>query len=178
MVGLFVQGLTLAFFFTLLADLRYVGAFGRMVCRAPGRAWRLTLVLGTEVLFSTNSGMFHTLILWGFWSVGLWLYLADVSWRTILGAGAIALVLLPSLQGAKGALRREIWTDGGASRSTLDNAGIWLSSLGEHAVRTLTGNLDADSVNEMIVRYNQGWIVRQGHATRAAVRAVYARRDY
>jgi hypothetical protein len=158
-----IQGTSFSFLFVLLASLRYVGVLGRMVYHAPGWAWRLTLVMAAEIVASTNTGGFHELLLWVAWSGALWIYLHTPSWRTILVCGATALLLMPSLHAAKWALRDHLWghTYGlnAKSNSSLGRVSFWLSSLAGNFRDAAAGNLDADATGDMIVRYNQGWIV-------------------
>ena len=64
----FVSGTNYGFVFVLLASLRFVGVFGRMLLQWPGWGWRLALLALLELVFSTNQSSFHGIILFGFWT--------------------------------------------------------------------------------------------------------------
>lgn len=152
---------SLSFVFILLGNLRYLGAFGRMLCKGPGWGWRLGVVFSAEMLFATGGGMFGNLIMWALWAFALWVYLFTPQWWKLIVAFAIALVLLPSLHESKWELRKKIWgkEESKVEEDTMDKTGIWLSSLGSGLQKTITGNLDDEFVGDAVARYNQGWII-------------------
>ena len=158
------QGTSLAFLFILLACLRYVGVYGRMICRGTGWTWRLAVVLVGEMLYSATGGMFHNLLLWTAWSFALWSYLYRPAWSTILIAIVGGMLLLPPIQAAKLALREEIWDTSkhvidSDLRSSFKKSSFWLTVVGSQTRQMSAGHLDADLFSETVVRLNQGWIV-------------------
>lgn len=168
LVGRYTRETGLGFIFLLVANLRYLAVYGRMVCQRPGWGWRLALVMVAEVLFASSNAMFHGVILWGFWTFALWIFVFKPSWRIILTACAAALLLLPALQESKLELREQFGEEefegmvgNTDSRSSVDNATLWLSYMGESFKKTLTGNLDEEFIGGMLVRYNQGWIINR-----------------
>jgi hypothetical protein len=151
-----------AFVFLLLGNLRFVGVYGRMICRGPGWFWRLALVLAVEVLLAAESAMFHTLILWALWTFSIWIYTFKPSWRAVLLAGALSMLLIPALQESKWQLREVTWEDPDQQVSmgkTLSRTSLWLSFLYQSLGHTLHGALDEDFVSDTVMRYNQGWII-------------------
>ena len=156
---------SLAFVVQLVASLRYVGIFGRMVARAPGWHWRLALVLAVEVLFAVNEAMFHPLMLWGMWAFAVWLFAFRPNPRLIVVSVFVAGFFLPALQEAKwrlrGSLEDEISvaTTGNAVETTVGNSVDWLRYLGEGIIDTVTLRLSRDFISDTAARYNQGWIV-------------------
>ena len=159
------QGTSFGFVFILMANLRYVGVFGRMVLLAPGWGWRLALVVVVELVFSTGSGMFHGFILFGFWAFALGAYVFRISWRGLMAACFAALLLLPALQASKWELRDNTWSEGTEgnveTRSALEKTTFWSSYMLKNFKKTLTWDLDTDFLSGTVARYNQGWIVNR-----------------
>lgn len=154
----------LAFVFQLVASLRYVGVFGRMVARERGWWWRLAIVIAAEVLFAVNQAMFHPLMLWGMWSVAVWLFAFRPARRTILIALLAAGLLLPALQEAKWRLRGNLEDEisepnADALASVVEKSVDWLQYLEEGIADTLTLRLSPEFLSDTAARYNQGWIV-------------------
>src|SRR5438034_141047 len=77
---------------------------GRRLCWP----WRLALILGAEVLFAAGTGMLHTLLLWSMWTFAIWIYRFTPSARSIMGAIAAGVILLPALQESKWQLRQDM----------------------------------------------------------------------
>ena len=152
---------SMSFVFILLGNLRYLGVFGRMLCKGPGWGWRLLLVFLAEMLFATGGGMFGNLIMWVLWAFALWVYLFTPAGWKLVAAFALALVLLPSLHESKWELRKKIWgkEEDQVQEDSMDKTGIWLSSLGSSFQKTITGNLDGEFIGDAVSRYNQGWII-------------------
>ncbi|HVF70744.1 MAG TPA: hypothetical protein VM940_03960 [Chthoniobacterales bacterium] len=160
---------SLAFVFVLVGNLRYVGAFGRMILRAPGWPLRLGLVLVAELVFAADAAMFHPLLLWVAWSFAVWLYCFKPSARIVGAAFAIALLFLPSFQEAKWRLRGQVLEfdaeTGVASESEeeggspIKKATAFVLYLGEGLLHSLTLNFTPDFVADTLTRYNQGWII-------------------
>ena len=153
-----------AFVIQLIASLRYVGVFGRMISRATGVWWRLTIVIAAEVLFAVNEAMFHPLMLWGMWSLAVWLFAFQPARRAVFIALAIACVLLPALQEAKwrlrGSLEEEISEPNEDEMGTTVVRSIdWLQYLAAGFVDTVTLRLSPEFLADTAARYNQGWIV-------------------
>ena len=99
---------SLTFVFILLSNLRYLSVYARMLVKGPGWPWRLALILGAEVLFAAGTGMLHTLLLWSMWTFAIWIYRFTPSARSIMGAIAAGVILLPALQESKWQLRQDI----------------------------------------------------------------------
>ena len=153
-----------AFIFILLASLRYLGVYGRMLCKGAGWVWRLVIILAFEVLLASSYAMFHGLVLWMLWSAAMWIFVYKPSWRLILTAiGAAFLLLLPINQ-AKWQLRRNLFgSDTSApsksNASALDRSILWLSYMAQSMAKTVTGDLDEEFIADTAMRYNQGWII-------------------
>lgn len=155
----------LNFVLLLLASLRYVGVFGRMLCRGPGWGWRIALILAVEVLFATSSAMFGDIVLWSLWIFAIWVYVYTPTWRVMLPAFAMAFLLLLPLQQSKWQLRQYLGDDefnaASAEVSALTKSELWLSFLGRSALATAEGNLDPEFLGDTVMRYNQGWIINR-----------------
>lgn len=157
---------TLEFALVLLGNLRFVSVFGRMLLDGPGWRWRLAVVLGMEVLFATETAMFHNLLLWSLWTFAIWIFRFRPKLKTTVAILTIAVFLLPALQQAKWRLRADApdnfeefedpteWT-------LFEKTVRWFSFLGPSFGQTVTFSLDEDFLAEMGVRYNQGWIVNR-----------------
>ena len=160
---------SLAFVFVLVGNLRYVGAFGRMILHAPGWPLRLGFVLLAELVFAADAAMFHPLLLWVAWSFAVWLYCFKPSARIIGAAFVIALLFLPSFQEAKWRLRGQVLEfdaetgfaseSDGEGGSPIRKATSFLIYLGEGLVHSMTLNFTPDFVADTLTRYNQGWII-------------------
>jgi hypothetical protein len=156
------QGTSYGFLFVLIANLLYLGVFGRMALGGWGWGWRLALVALVQLFFSTNSGMFHTLVLLGLWSFACLVYFREPSWTRIVAGLLGGLLLLPALQASKLSVRKGSGdSEGMETRSALGNAWLWSSSMGENLGQTLSGRLDAPFLGDTCARYNQGWIVNR-----------------
>lgn len=156
----------LGFVFVLLSNLRFVAVFGRMIVNGPGWQWRLAVVLGLEVIFATETAMFHHLLLWCLWTFAIWVYRFRPKLQTTLVTLAVAFLLLPPLQDAKWQLRAEApgFIEEGEDPtqwSLFDKTIRWLYFLGPSIRDTITFQLDEDFLAEMAVRYNQGWIINR-----------------
>lgn len=168
-VGLVIAHFTnirgLGFIFVLLSNLRYVGIYGRMLCKGRGWAWRMGLILMLEMVFAASDAMFHDLILWLFCTVALWIFVYTPSWRLVLGSMAVAFLMLLPLQQAKWQMRdypNAITENSSAGQRILakfDRTFTWFSYLVESIPITISGKLDKEFVGDMVSRYNQGWII-------------------
>lgn len=156
----------LHFVLYLLSLLRYVGVWGRMLCKGSGWQLRLCLVLGSEVLSAASNASFHGLILWLLWTGAVWIFIYTPSGRVVVFAVITAFLLLIPLQESKWRLRlymygNETTNAVNSNLSTLGKAGLWLSFLAEGFSKTITGNLDEEFLADTAMRYNQGWIVNR-----------------
>ena len=160
---------SLTFVFILLSNLRYLSVYARMLVKGPGWPWRLALILGAEVLFAAGTGMLHTLLLWSMWTFAIWIYRFTPSARSIMGAIAAGVILLPALQESKWQLRQDMAStdprsdinETGFRELPIGRATSWVSYLATDLVQIVTLNIDGDFIADISVRYNQGWIVNR-----------------
>jgi hypothetical protein len=140
---------SLAYFFHLLSQLRYVGVLYFLA--SPGLTPKLLAVVAVFPLFvnSAASAMFHDLILW----IGILLsfWFARVARSQVFKGMVIVLVAAGvfTIQGIKGSFREKVWSGQEAS-------------LGGHLVDFWTHSFSAnpDEILEgALYRFNQGWIV-------------------
>lgn len=155
---------SIAFVFILLASLRYLGVYGRMLCKGTGWVWRLAIIILFELLLASSYVMFHGLILWMLWSGAFWIFVYRPSWRVILTVIAGGFLMLLPMNQAKWQLRRNLFgSDTSApvksTMSTVDRSLLFLSYLSQSMVKTVTGDLDEEFVADTAMRYNQGWII-------------------
>jgi len=160
---------SLTFIFVLLANLRYLSVYARMLIKGPGWAWRLAFILGAEVLFAAGTGMLHTLLLWSMWTFAIWIYRYTPSARAIAAAVAAGVILLPALQESKWELRQDMASTD--PRTDINETGVrelpigrvtsWISYLAKDLVQTVTLNIDRDFMADIAIRYNQGWIINR-----------------
>jgi hypothetical protein len=156
----------LNFVLILWANLRYVGALGRMLVAGPGWLWRVGLTLALEVLLAVHGGMFHGLLLWSAAIFALFVYQRQPGRGFLLVCLAVGVLFLPPLEEAKFYIRGKTWTGDEAesglfSRATVQNAGEWMNQLATGLIKSAKGQWDPDFVSYMLVRYNQGWIVNR-----------------
>jgi hypothetical protein len=168
--GTFLERIeSLTFIFVLLANLRYLSVFARVLIKGPGWAWRLAVVLGAEVLFAAGTGMLHTLLLWSLWTFAIWIYRFTPSARSIAVVVAAAVILLPALQESKWELRQDMansdpltdMNETGLRELPIGRATSWMSYLAKDLVQTVTLNINQDFLADIAVRYNQGWIINR-----------------
>jgi len=167
MLTRYVHIASLTFVLVLLGNLRYIAVYGRMLAQAPGWVWRLAIVLGSEVLFAAESGMFHPLLLWLCWSVAVWMYCFKPSARGVLCMLLAGAFFLPAFQEAKWRMRGGGDDDlmGTDAPETVQNSfgrtvtfvSYFAASL-KHAV---TFDMSEKFIADTAVRYNQGWIINR-----------------
>jgi hypothetical protein len=166
-VGRRVEIPSLAFVLILLANLRYVGVYGRMIVRGPGWSWRLAIVLGAEVMFAAENAMFHPLLLWTCWTVAVWMYCFKPPQRSVLCVLLAGTLFLPAFQEAKWRLRAgtDDLLDASQTKSAVENrlskTGTFISYLASSLKHAATFDLSDDFIADTAVRYNQGWIVNR-----------------
>ncbi|HPV92258.1 MAG TPA: hypothetical protein PKZ55_03710, partial [Verrucomicrobiota bacterium] len=153
----------LSFLILLLANLRFLAAIGLMLLGAPGWRWRIALLFVSEIILAVEATMFHELVLWtlGFFVTYLFVRRPRMpvflTWLVLLCAGVFFL------HDAKWQFRQ------GSARATVFGEDIPLTKwnspllgglcLVQSTTKALTGGYSDDSVGEMIVRFNQGWII-------------------
>ena len=157
----------LSFLVVLVADLRFLGLMGLMLLRAPALRWRALVMVVLEVGAAVGSGMFHEQILWALGFFVLYAYLnrptvvAFLVWLLLLCVGAFLV------HDTKWQIRTGTW--GGSGRVEVFGQSIEPSiwnqpligglCLLQSATKAVTGGYSDDSVGEMILRFNQGWII-------------------
>jgi len=165
----FIGSPSLGFLLVLCANLRYVGALGRMLANGQGWQWRVGLTLGIEMLLATKGGMFHSLLLWGMSVFVLYLYRFRPKPLVVGSFFLMGLLLLPAFHESKWRLRASTWKiDTAESRwkgedlgGGLNTAFSWLSYLAQGLWGAATLSMDKAFLADTIVRYNQGWIINQ-----------------
>jgi hypothetical protein len=163
-----VQVPSLGFVLVLIANLRYIGVYGRMLARAPGWSWRLAIVLASEVLFAAETGMFHPLLLWLCWSVAVWMYCVKPAGRVVICALLASALFLPAFQEAKWRMRGASDDDlvGAdpveiAAQNPLTKTVTFMSYLAGSLKHAATLDLSDKFIADTTVRYNQGWIINR-----------------
>jgi len=158
----------LAFVFVLVANLRYIGVYGRMLAQAPGWSWRLAIVLASEVMFAAETGMFHPLLLWLCWTVAVWMYCVKPSQRAVLCMLLAGALFLPAFQEAKWRMRGARDDDLlGAdelemrAQNSLGGTVTFVQYLATSLKHAATFDLSSAFIADTAVRYNQGWIINR-----------------
>lgn len=154
----------------LLANMRYIGAFGWIILARKGWKWRLLLVLALEMYTSVASGFFLNFLLWTLNACVVIMFRHRLSTAKILiGLAAIAL-LMPCFQFAKWELRRASWGVALAQQrlivfgdtydlNALNKAPLLMLKVLESGFTLLSGAENDEFIADTSVRYNQGWIV-------------------
>jgi hypothetical protein len=146
----------LRYFFLLLGYLAFVGAFGALLVRAPGWAWRVVAVLALRAALSTSEGMFHDLLLWSAYCGALLIFMFRPKATTILAATVVAVFMVGVLNEAKLTYRKVV------ALSPEMPLGDRLSLLGNELASGAadpTGTFSGDPLTRMVTRLNQGWII-------------------
>lgn len=162
----FVQLGGLNFVLILCANLRYLGALGRMLVSGAGWRWRIGLVLMLEALLAVHGGMFHGLLLWSASVFAFYIYQRHPGRGFVLGCIAVGIMLLPPLEEAKFYIRGKEWSGDESqaslfSMATVENTGDWMQKLGSGLIKSAEGDWDPDFMSYIMVRYNQGWIINR-----------------
>jgi hypothetical protein len=157
----------LSFFVLLLANLRFVSAMCLMLLDAPGWKWRTVTLVIVEMGGSAGSGMFHELVLWSLGLFAVYAFtrrprvLAFLSWLAVIAAGVFLL------NDAKWQLRSAMWAGNG--EVPVFGRNIELSAwnrplvgglcLIQSGAKVFAGGYSDESLGDMVMRFNQGWIV-------------------
>jgi hypothetical protein len=153
----------LNFVLVLSANLRYLGAIGRMLVFGTGWQWRIVLTLALEVLSTAGAGMFHDLLLWSALVFAIYIYKATPRKLVVVGLLGLGVLVLPALQQAKVSLRERI-SSGDSTGGGLANVGnaIDLSKdMANGLTKSASGDWDSGSLGDIALRYNQGWIINR-----------------
>lgn len=166
LISHFVHLAGLNFVLILCANLRYVGALGRMVVSGAGWKWRVVLTLALELLLAVRGGMFHGLLLWSTAVFSLYIYKSQPKMIVVLGWICLGVLLLPPLEQAKFYIREKVWSDDSTkpslfSAGNVENSVDWLREIGRGLIKSAQGDWDPDFLSYITIRYNQGWIVNR-----------------
>ena len=140
---------SLAYFFHILSQLRYVGVLYFLA--SPGLKPKLLAVVAVSPLFLTSSAsaMFHDLLLWMGILLSFWFAKGVKSEAFKAAVIVLAVAGVFTIQGVKGSFREKVW--GGQE-----------ASLSEHFVDFWTHSFSSNPdeiVEGALIRLNQGWIV-------------------
>jgi hypothetical protein len=170
LLGKFLDVPGIGFLLLLCANLRYVGAFGRMLVAGEGWQWRVGLVLANEVLLSAMGAKFHVLLLWCLSGFAVYLYRFQPKKRVVAACLVLGIVALPALQEAKWKIRQVVW-EGESNESPGDYQSVaeqdvrigWrlIGYLAEGLYRSAMLNWEDDFLADTATRYNQGWIINR-----------------
>lgn len=161
-----IQGLD--FVLLLLANLKFIGAFGWILMRQVGWRWRIALILGLEIITSAGGAMFGGLVLWAASALALCLYSFRSKRATFLLSLAAMFVMLPALEQAKLRLRGQTWSEASSPEIVLgltvqvsdtNRPLIWSLYLVEALWKTVTFSVSEDDLSALSSRHNHGWIV-------------------
>ncbi|MCX6890310.1 MAG: hypothetical protein NTX51_02120 [Verrucomicrobia bacterium] len=153
--------------FLLLANLRFVGAMGLMLLRAPGWKWKAMLLLILELSASVGSGLFHDMILWAMSFFALYAFTRRISRPAYLMWLALIALSVFLLNDAKWQIRQSTWFGGGAINvfgsevpmNRWNRPFVGGLCLAQSATKLLSGGFGEDSLGDACMRFNQGWIV-------------------
>lgn len=147
----------LDFFYYSLANLRFVGILYWMITRTKGWMWRTGLVFSILLVQLTVGGVFYQLILWLIYLFIALAYIKKWSWK-ILPIFITSIILLVWFNNVKTAYRLETSAIGIRNKESA----ISLGRLFLDAIRSKKGLpeiIEKRSFGDMLVRYNQGWII-------------------
>ena len=157
----------LAFVFLLLANLRFIGVMGLMILGARGWRWRTMVGVVLEIITAADTGMFHEFVLWSLGLFAVYVFTRRPRLPIFLGLLAAIAVGVFLLNDAKWELRAAIWT--GSDEVTVFGKQIRVTSwnrtfvgglcLIQSATKTFTGGYSKESLGDMVMRFNQGWII-------------------
>jgi hypothetical protein len=146
---------SIAFLLYLLTSLRFVGALGWMITRTPGWWWRVGLVMAIFVTTQTSGGMFYLVVHWGGFFLLVYAFMAK--WRWKLGLLLVTSVfVMGTLQDVKPKFRQEL--NNGAVSGPIDSF-TRLGAMMWHRVVDGDPLGDHSEIGDVLVRFNQGWII-------------------
>jgi hypothetical protein len=157
----------LLFFFLLLANLRFVSVMGLMLLEAPGWKWRTLVVVLLEISSAASTGMFHEFVLWSLGLFAVYVFtrrprrLLFLGWLGAIGIGVFLL------NDAKWQLRSAMWMGEGEVRvfgrniqlSPWNRMFVGGLCLVQSGTKMFTGGYSDESLADMVMRFNQGWII-------------------
>jgi hypothetical protein len=139
---------------TVIDHLMYVGAFGRIIMRAPGWWWRLGLVLGVEFVMNAIDAQFADSLIWTLLSALLLIYSFRLRAPSALGLALLGLVGLFAINGFKSGFRDTIREEGIEEG---DRPGLALTGVASYA-STPSRLLSMQNVGLNVARLNEGWV--------------------
>ncbi len=157
----------------LIGNLRFVGISGWILSAMKGWRKRLGCVMFLELYFASATGFFLEFLLWSIVISILCFYRFSFSSKKIIGIMFIAILLLPALQHSKWEYRNAVWYQYTSGEKHVEIFGsplevgkwskpfIYVGKLLESMVIVVTMRWGHDFFNELIVRYNQSWIVER-----------------
>lgn len=154
----------------LLANTRYIGAFGWMLLGRTGWKGRLALVMTLDLYSAASTGFFLDFLLWTLNAAVIYSFRNTIKPRYIAGSLVCIVFFLPCFQHAKWELRKASWGVGLADqRLTVFGTTYPLTSANkpfllaakvlESGYQLTTGQENAEFISDTVIRYNQGWII-------------------
>lgn len=155
-VQVFPMPWTLQYTVLLVGYLSFVGAFGLLLARANGWAWRLAAVLGLRAVLTSSDGTFHDLLLWTAYTGALLGFLFRWRVRTLALIATAAVCLMGMLNEMKVAYRTELGENPEMPLST--RAELLGSAVSAQLQRPLAAFAEP-GLSHTVTRVNQGWII-------------------
>ncbi|MFA5190451.1 MAG: hypothetical protein WC740_06995 [Verrucomicrobiia bacterium] len=152
----------------LLMNLRYVGALGWMILGVKGWRLRVAVVIVLEIIFSVESTMFHSVVLWMAVLFCVYALRHQLRSKTIALMACAGLIAIVPLEYAKINLRAATWY-GVQTRSRLLDSDVsqmakpiaFAALFGEFIQGWFSDEVEEEFFQHMSERYNQGWIINR-----------------
>ncbi|WP_187260568.1 hypothetical protein [Pontibacter beigongshangensis] len=146
---------SLAFFFVLLSNLKFIGCFYLYLSNAKNKKI-LYFIYSSLLLQSLAAALFHDLLLWSMFFLFIYCIKNKVSIKTRFSVLVIGFFMVFVLQSVKYQYRTIAWTD--TTLDTFDQVELFFSMVGERLTSPeILFDVEANEVT--ITRLNQGWII-------------------
>ncbi|MFC1488287.1 hypothetical protein ACFL6B_00415 [Thermodesulfobacteriota bacterium] len=158
---------SLRFIMVLLGNLMYVGAFGYILLNTPG--WKSRTIIAMALLFwiSLGEAKFHEMVIWGTFTVLVVAYRHKWNRKRLIAvimAGVIGIVLVNAV---KKDFRDQFWY---GKEYFGENRFLAYIHLTSNYVLNPKELFSEEMVSELMVRFNQGWIINRAMIWTPAVK--------
>lgn len=149
----------LHFICILLSSLRYVGGLGAILTKTPNLRYKITFLLFFEILLSTNSALFHHLLIFMASVFVAFLFHYRLGIIKTFSLVLIGIASLFVLEYSKIELREEIAEAEASDTGEINQLATWIKYLGQGSYKLVTFSFDEKLYSHISTRFNQGWIV-------------------
>ncbi len=147
---------SLGFVFFLLSSVQYVGIFYLLLSKRKKKIMYVLFVLGSLVLSSVRQAMFSNTVLWLIFSLIVFSFIFEFSFKKKLIIVTCCLLAIYSLQVVKQQYRRLAW---GGNVSSYEGSKLLAKMMLSKYTQEESELMKKYATYMLITRINQGWII-------------------